>query len=61
MLIHGATDNDLHPPRFGGTQRAFGLFRGLARRHDVRVLCVVPNRTRGAREAMAHRVTLLRR
>ena len=61
MLIHGATDNDLHPPRFGGSQRAFGLFRGLARRHDVRVLCVVPNRTRGARETTAHRVTLLRR
>jgi glycosyltransferase involved in cell wall biosynthesis len=61
MLIHGATDNDLHPPRFGGTQRAFGLFRGMARRHDVRVLCMVPNRNRAPREATANRVTLLRR
>ncbi len=45
MLIHLAVDNDLHPPRFGGTQRDFGLARGLARRHRVRALCVVPNRT----------------
>ena len=50
MLIHGLADNDLHPPRFGGTQRAFGLFRGLARAHDVRVLCLVPNRTTSPRE-----------
>jgi len=61
VLIHGATDNDLHPPLFGATQRSFGLFRGLARRHDVRVLCVVPNRTRKPREEKVAEVTLLRR
>jgi Glycosyl transferase 4-like domain/Glycosyl transferases group 1 len=61
VLIHGATDNDIHPPRFGGAQRTFGLYRGLARRHDVRVLCVVPNRNRAAGEERADRVTLVRR
>jgi glycosyltransferase involved in cell wall biosynthesis len=61
MLIHGAVDNDLYPPRFGGTQRAFGLFRGLARRSEVRVLCLVPNRTAAPREETVAGVTLLRR
>jgi glycosyltransferase involved in cell wall biosynthesis len=61
VLIHGATDNDIHPPRFGGTQRSFGLFRGLARRHDVRVLCVVPNRTRKPPEEKIDGVALIRR
>jgi len=61
VLIHGATDNDLYPPVFGGTQRSFGLFRGLARGHDVRVLCVVPNRTRKPGEERVAGVTLLRR
>src|SRR5262249_52678034 len=42
-------------------QRSFGLFRGLARRHDVRVLCVVPNRTRKPPEERVAEVTLLRR
>ena len=46
MLIHVATDNDIHPPRFGATQRAFGLCRGLARRHEVRALCVVRSSSR---------------
>lgn len=61
MLIHGAVDNDLFPPRFGGTQRAFGLFRGMAAAHEVRVLCVVPNRTRAPREEVTAGVTLIRR
>ena len=61
MLIHGLVDNDLHPPRFGGTQRAFGLFRGLARSSEVRVLCVVPNRTTAPREEHVAGVTLIRR
>ncbi len=61
MVIHAATDNDVHPPRFGGTQRTFGLVRGLARGHDVRLLCVVPNRTTGAREQVVDGVTLVRR
>ncbi|MGH7729795.1 MAG: glycosyltransferase family 4 protein, partial [Candidatus Eiseniibacteriota bacterium] len=61
MLIHGATDVDIHPPVFGGAQRCFGLYRGLARRHAVRVLCVVPNRSRGAREERIDGVDVLRR
>jgi len=61
MLIHGAVDNDLHPPTFGGTQRAFGLFRGLARRHEVHALCVVPNRNAAPREEQVAGVTLIRR
>ena len=61
MLIHVATDNDIYPPRFGATQRTFGLCRGLARRHEVRALCVVPNRSRGAAEERAEGVTLIRR
>jgi hypothetical protein len=61
VLIHGATDNDVHPPVFGGPQRTFGLYRGLARRHNVRLLCVVPNRNRAAREERIQGVALARR
>lgn len=61
MLIHGLFDNDLSPPRFGGSQRPFGLFRGLARAHDVRVLCLVPNRTTAPREEQVAGMTLMRR
>lgn len=61
MRIHAATDNDIHPPRFGGPQRAFGLARGLARRHAVTVLCLVPNRDPAPREQTVEGVTLIRR
>ena len=61
MLIHAATDVDVHPPLFGGAQRCFGLYRGLARRHAVRVLCMVPNRSTGAREERIDGVDILRR
>ncbi len=61
MLIHGATDVDMHPPLFGGAQRCFGLYRGLARRHPVRVLCVVPVRSRGARAERVDGVDIVRR
>jgi glycosyltransferase involved in cell wall biosynthesis len=61
VRIHGVTDNDIHPPRFGGTQRTFGLYRGLARRHDVHVLCVVEYRNRAPRAAQADGVRLVRR
>jgi len=60
MLIHWACDNDIHPPLFGSTQRIFGLARGLATRAEVRALCVVPNRSRGAREERAAGVDLRR-
>lgn len=61
MLIHGFTDKDIHPPRFGGTERAFGLYRGLARHHEVRVLCMVEMRNRAPRESVAAGVQILRR
>ncbi len=61
MTVHGFVDNDIFPARFGGAQRSFGLARGLARRHQVRMLCVVPNQCDGAREERAEGVTLLRR
>lgn len=61
MLIHAAVDNDIHPPRFGGAQRSFGLARGLARRHAVRVLCVTPNRAGGPASERVDGVELVRR
>jgi len=61
VIVHGLTDNDVHPPRFGASQRLFGLYRGLARRHDVTVLSVVPNRNRGSRAETVERVRILRR
>jgi hypothetical protein len=50
VTLHLACDNDIFPPLFGATQRLFGLARGMATRMRVRALCVVPNRSRGARE-----------
>lgn len=61
MIVHAAVDNDIHPPRFGGAQRSFGLARGLARRHRVRVLCVVPNRTEAPEHETVEGVELIRR
>jgi Glycosyltransferase Family 4 len=61
VRIHGVVDNDIHPPRFGSTQRSFGLFRGMARRHEVDVLCVVPYRNRALREDRAAGVRIHRR
>ena len=61
MLIHAATDNDIHPPTFGAPQRTFGLLRGLARRHQVEALCVVPNRSTAPAEERADGVVLHRR
>ena len=61
MLIHAACDNDIHPPRFGGPQRTFGLLRGLARRHEVEALCLVPNRSTASRKERVAGVRLLRR
>jgi hypothetical protein len=48
VTLQLACDNDIFPPLFGATQRLFGLARGMATRLDVRALCVVPNRSRGA-------------
>ncbi|MBI5168991.1 MAG: glycosyltransferase family 4 protein [Candidatus Eisenbacteria bacterium] len=61
MTIHGVVDNDIFPARFGGSQRSFGLARGLARRHRVRMLCVVPNRSEGAADERVAGVELRRR
>jgi len=61
VLIHAATDNDIHPPLFGGPQRTFGLLRGLARRHEVEALCLVPNRNAAPAAEVVAGVRLLRR
>jgi glycosyltransferase involved in cell wall biosynthesis len=61
MLIHGATDNDIHPARFGGAQRLLGIYRGLARGHDVRLLCVVPNRNGGPADERIDGIAVARR
>jgi hypothetical protein len=61
VLIHAATDHDIHPPLFGGPQRTFGLLRGLARRHEVEALCLVPNRNSAPREERVAGVRILRR
>lgn len=61
MLIHAASDLDPWPPRFGGAARVFGLARGLAARHDVRLLAVVPNRSRGADTETVAGVHIVRR
>lgn len=61
MLIHAATDIDIHPPVFGGAQRCLGLYRGLARRHTVRALCVVPNRSRAPAAERIDGVEIVRR
>jgi hypothetical protein len=58
--VHLACDNDIFPPRFGGTQRLFGLARGLATRAEVRALCVVPNRSTGATNETAGGVAIHR-
>jgi glycosyltransferase involved in cell wall biosynthesis len=60
MTIHAAVDNDIHPARFGGAQRSFGLARGMARRARVRVLCVVPNQSTAAPHESVAGVELLR-
>lgn len=61
MNIQWVVDDDIHPPRSGGSQRSFGLARGLAEQHSVRMLCLVPNRNSApARETVAG-VDLLRR
>lgn len=61
MIVHGVTDNDVYPPLFGASQRLFGLYRGLARRHAVRVLAVVPNRHPGPARERVGGFELLRR
>ncbi|MEO5987875.1 MAG: glycosyltransferase family 4 protein [Candidatus Eisenbacteria bacterium] len=61
MKVHSVVDTDIHPPRSGGTQRLFGLARGLAARHSVRVLCLVPNRNTAAATETVAGVQLLRR
>ena len=60
MRLHWACDNDIHPALFGATQRLFGLARGTAQRAQVRALCVVPNRSHGARRETVAGVELHR-
>jgi len=60
VTLHLACDNDIYPPLFGATQRLFGLARGMATRLDVRALCVVPNRSRGAQTERVSNVEIRR-
>jgi len=60
VTLHLACDNDIFPPLFGATQRLFGLARGMATRMNVRALCVVPNRSRGADAEQVAGIELLR-
>lgn len=60
MNLHWACDNDIHPALFGATQRLFGLARGAATRASVKALCVVPNRSHGARHETVAGVELHR-
>lgn len=60
MIVQGVVDDDIHPPRSGGAQRLFGLARGLAARHRVRMLCLVPNRNTAAASESVAGVELLR-
>lgn len=59
-MLHWACDNDIHPALFGATQRLFGLARGAAARGPVKALCVVPNRSHGARRETVAGVELHR-
>lgn len=60
LTIHAVVDNDVYPPLFGSTQRSFGLLRGLAREHDVHVLCIVPRHNAAARDETADGVHIVR-
>lgn len=61
MNVQAVVDDDIHPARSGGSQRSFGLARGLAARHAVKVLCLVPNRNTAAASEIVAGVELLRR
>lgn len=61
LSIQSVVDDDIYPPRSGGAQRLFGLARGLAAKHRVRVLCLVPNRNTAAPREQVAGVELLRR
>lgn len=61
LRIQSVVDDDVHPPRSGGAQRLFGLARGLAVQHHVRMLCLVPNRNTAAADEQVAGVELRRR
>jgi hypothetical protein len=61
VIVHGFAGNDLSPPDTGASQRLFGLYRGLARRHTTQVLSMVPNRHPGPRTETVAGIRLTRR
>jgi glycosyltransferase involved in cell wall biosynthesis len=61
VIVHGFAGNDLAPPDTGASQRLFGLYRGLARRHATEVLAMVPNRHPGPSTETVAGVRLTRR
>ncbi|MBI5837837.1 MAG: glycosyltransferase [Candidatus Eisenbacteria bacterium] len=61
MNIRGVYDNNLYPPLFGGAERIFRIYRGLARRADVSVLSLLRTRDSGARSETVDGIRLERR
>ncbi|HVP38329.1 MAG TPA: glycosyltransferase [Candidatus Saccharimonadales bacterium] len=61
MKIRGLYDNNLHPPRFGGAERIFRIYRGLARRAEVRVLSLLRTRERAPRSETVDGIQVERR
>jgi glycosyltransferase involved in cell wall biosynthesis len=61
VIVHGFAGHDLTPPDTGASQRLWGLYRGLARRHTTEVLSIVPNRHPGPRTETVAGVRLTRR
>ena len=61
MIVHGFAGHDLVPPDTGASQRLFGLYRGLARRHETHVRAMVPNRHPGPARETVGSIDLVRR
>jgi glycosyltransferase involved in cell wall biosynthesis len=53
-------DNNIYPPTFGGSMRAFYLFRSLAREAEVSVICAVKRRDRAPQSERIEGIDLQR-
>lgn len=61
MKIRGLYDNNLHPARFGGSERIYRLYRHLARHAEVTVLSLLPTRERALRSETVEGIRIERR
>jgi glycosyltransferase involved in cell wall biosynthesis len=59
--IRGVYDNNLFPPLFGGAERVYRIYRGLARRASVDVLSLLRTRERAPREETVEGIRIHRR